>query len=68
MWPNTVAAYIRFVGKQFSCAAASPKARFMVRGFRPLIAGVTVVLKAIGYREGAASKSGTFVYEKAAAA
>ncbi|MFP3039453.1 MAG: ferredoxin--NADP reductase [Candidatus Hodgkinia cicadicola] len=44
------------------------KDRFMVCGSQPMIADVTAVLKAMGYREGTASKPGAFVYEKAFAA
>ncbi|MFP3039291.1 MAG: ferredoxin--NADP reductase [Candidatus Hodgkinia cicadicola] len=55
-------------GSLVSDLAASPlgpKDRFMVCGSRQMVADVTVVLKAMGYREGTASKPGAFVYEKA---
>ncbi|MFP3038380.1 MAG: ferredoxin--NADP reductase [Candidatus Hodgkinia cicadicola] len=45
--------------------ALGAKDRFMVCGSQSMIVDVTAVLKAMGYREGTASKPGAFVYEKA---
>ncbi|MFP3039133.1 MAG: ferredoxin--NADP reductase [Candidatus Hodgkinia cicadicola] len=53
---------------ELAAPALGAKDRFMVCGSQSMKADVTAVLKAMGYREGTASKPGAFVCEKALAA